>query len=204
MKILLSIVILSLALFSNTQEINAQTVEISNSIYSVVFDLSNGTYSGIEKAGNTIIFADAWFNLDPGARQWKLPEYEYRAEKIVNAETKLGSGKMLRVWHMPKKSYDPDRFIDITVIEEKPFVVIGWGIRNPFAYEIREQNAQVLYNAKLFEGQAPANPQVLCGSAGKEANFVENTFEISALNSTMLTYTDNKSGSRKTVVSGGL
>jgi hypothetical protein len=95
MKTLLSRVILSFALFCNTQKANAQTVETSNSIYSVVFDLSNGTYSKIEKAGNTTIFANAWFNLDPGTRQWKLPEYEYRAEKIVNAETKFGSRKMV-------------------------------------------------------------------------------------------------------------
>ena len=96
MKILLSIVILSFALFYNTQKANAQTVETSNSIYSVVFDLSNGTYSKIEKAGNTTIFTDTtWFNFDPGTRQWKLPEYEFRAEKIVNAETKFGSRKMV-------------------------------------------------------------------------------------------------------------
>jgi hypothetical protein len=204
MKTLFSVIIFSFILFCNTQKINAQTVEIGNLGYSVVFDLSNGTYSGIEKAGNTTIFADAWFNLDPGTRQWKLPEYEYRAEKIIKVNTKFGNGKTLRVWYLPKKSYDPDRFLDITVIDKKPFVVIGWGIRNTFDYEIRVQNAQVLYNAKLFKGQTPANPQVLRGGAGKEANFVENTSQISALNSAMLTYTDNKSGSRKTVVAGGL
>ena len=184
--------------------ISAQDIEIGNNYYKIVVDSTKGTFSGIDRKDNTVLFKDAWFRLDPGIREWKRPGYNYECEEIEQTETEFGSAKMLRVWYLPQKSYDPDRFLDLIVPDGKPFLVIKWGIRNPFGYEVRVRNAEVLYGGQLLAGQKATEPKSLRGGAGAEPNFVENTLGVSAFNSVMLTYVDDKMGRRKTIVAGGL
>ncbi len=78
--------------------------------------------------------------------------------------------------------------MDLTLSENKSSVLIGWGVKNDFDYEVRVKEACVLYEGQLFEDQKIGNPKVLRGGAGAEPNFVEHTWEIDALNSAMLTY----------------
>lgn len=184
--------------------LSAQKNEIENSFYKIIVNIDKGTFSGIRKGDNTTMFKDAWFRLDPGTREWKRPPYDYKCEAVEKVNTDFGVAKKLRVWYLPKESYDPGRFLDLIVPDDKPFVIIEWGVRNPFDYEVRVRIAEVLQNALLFKGRKVDQARVLRGGAGKEPNFVENTWEISALNSAMLTYIDPASGERKTLVAGGL
>ena len=66
---------------------------------------------------------------------------------------KLGEGETLRVWYLPQDSYDPWRFLDITVYQENPFFVIGWGVKNNKEYTVRARTAEVLLNGVLFNNQ---------------------------------------------------
>jgi hypothetical protein len=59
-----------------------------------------------------------------------------------------------------------------------------------------------MHGAKLFKGQIVSTPKVLRGGAGSEPTFVEDNWQIEALNSAMLTYKDGNA--RRTVVAGGL
>lgn len=184
-------------------DITAEHAKIENSLLAIEFDLSDGTYSGIDKSDNTKVFKDAWYRIGQGG--WTEPEYRYKAERLGNIVDKHGEGEKLRVWYLPQDSYDPSRFLDITVYQASPFFVIGWGVKNNKDYTIRARSAEVLLNGVLFENQKYSEPRVLRGGAGAEPNFVESTWEVEAHNSAMLTYKDNLSGNkRRTIVAGGL
>jgi len=193
-------------LFFIALQVNAQTITLSkeqavieNSQLAIEFDLETGTYSGIDKTDNTIVFQNAIFLLDRGQRMWKTPKQIIRAEQID-----ASNGKKMRVWYIPEEGYDPARFIDITLPENKPFVLIGWGVKNDFSYDVRVRQADVLFQGKLFENQKVIDPKVLRGGAGAEPNFVEDTWKINAVNSIMLTYkAADAEESRKTLVTGG-
>lgn len=193
-------------------KINAQTITLSekqarieNGNLAIEFDLATGYYSGIDKTDNTIMFQDAVFLLDRGSRMWRAPEQMIRAEEIDHKE-----GKQLRVWYIPREGYDPTRFLDVTLFENRPFVLLGWGVKNDFDYVVRVMQADVLYQGKLFQNQEVIDPKVLRGGAGAEPNFVEDTWEINAVNSIMLTYkiadadkTADAEHTRRTLVAGG-
>jgi len=198
----MKVLVLILMMFSWVSVL-AQNREAGNEFYKIVVNVQDGTFSGISRDG-VVMFKDARFRIDPGLREWKLPQYEYRCDEAEDVNTVFGPGKTLRLWYLPKKSYDPDRFLDIVVPDDKPFLVLEWGIRNPFEYEVRIRDAEVLQGGLLFQGQKVSHPQSLRGGAGAEPNFVEETAVISAQNSVMITYVDEISGKRRTLVAGGL
>lgn len=183
--------------------ISGAHARIENAVLAVEFDLSTGTYTGINKSDETEVFKDAWFRLGQGG--WREPPYTFTAEKVGHVVDSLGTGASLRVWYQPEAKYDPCRFLDITVYAGKPFFGIGWGIKNDKAYTLRARTAEVLLDGKLFRNQKVGEPRVLRGGAGAEPNVVEQTWEIAAHNSAMLTYRDALSDNRRrTVVAGGL
>ena len=192
-------ILASLQLFSQSVNIRPKKATIENKYVSIEFDLTTGTYSGIDKSNNTIVFKDAQFLVDPGLRKWKVPEMTVIAEEI-----NYSKGKQLRIWFTSLEGYHPVRFLDLTLIENKSSILIGWGIKNDFEYEVRVMEASVLHQGKLFEGQKISKPKVLRGGAGAEPNFVEDTWKINALNSAMLTYKNLLANNdRRTIVAGG-
>ena len=192
-------ILASLQLFSQSVNIQPKKATIENKYVSIEFDLTTGTYSGIDKSNNTIVFKDAQFLVDPGLRKWKVPEMTVKAEEI-----NYSKGKQLRIWFTSLEGYHPVRFLDLTLSENKSSILIGWGIKNDFEYEVRVMEASVLHQGKLFEGQKISKPKVLRGGAGAEPNFVEDTWKINALNSAMLTYNNLLANNdRRTIVAGG-
>jgi len=184
-------------------EISGDAARIESAILAITFDLSVGTYTGTDKSDGTEVFKDAWFRLGQGG--WKEPPSTYSAERLADVADELGTGATLRVWYQPDARYDPWRFLDVTVYEEKPFFVIGWGVKNNKTYTVRARTAEVLLDGELFKNQKWNEPRVLRGGAGAEPNVVEQTWEINAHNSAMLTYRDALSaGKRRTIVAGGL
>ena len=177
--------LVSLQLVAQSVSITPDIATIENSFVLIEFDLQTGTYS--------------IFLLDRGLRIWKTPKLKIKAEEQI-----IVNGKKLRVWYIPQKGYAPTRFLDITVRKDLPYIIIDWGVKNDFEYEIRVKEAAVLYQGKLFENQKVINPKVLRGGAGAEKNFVEDTWEIEAVNSIMLTYNNSDANNiRKTIVAGG-
>ncbi|SHF80339.1 hypothetical protein SAMN05444274_10993 [Mariniphaga anaerophila] len=197
----LLILFCSIALYSQSQTVSVGENEaiLENQKIKIEFNLEAGTYSGVCKADGTFMFSDATFLLDRGQKMWNLPPLLIKAEEISTA-----IGKKLRVWYIPEKGYDPIRFLDICLFDNSPKIIFRWGVKNDFDYEVRVRQADVLYEGRLFDGQHPTNAKVLRGGAGAEPNFVEETWKIDALNSTMLTYNDSLSESkRRTIVAGG-
>ena len=184
-------------------EVTGEHARIENNDIAVEFDLSDGTYSGTDKSDNTKVFKDAWYRIGQGG--WYEPKHLYKAERLGDVADKFGKGATLRVWYLPQAKYDPSRFLDITVYQDRAFFVIGWGVKNNKKYTIRARTAEVLLNGTLFNDQKLIEPRVLRGGAGADSNFVESTWEIKAHNSAMLTYKDALSDSnrRRTIVAGG-
>jgi len=177
-------------------------VTIANKTTQIKFNLRTGKYSGKNLQSNLTMFKNAKFQIDPSpTRTWREPKttYTYEQKNIID---KLGTGKTLEIIHTPHESYDPIRILTITIYEDKPFVVLGFAIKNQFAWELRICDALVLNEGELFINQQPKNPKVLRGGAGAERNIVKNSWQIDALNSAMLTYKNKKQ--RETIVAGGL
>jgi len=179
---------------------------IENMALSVNVNLENGRYSGTDRADSVVMFRDAVFLLDAGiTRQWKTPETQFVAEDLGYSIDCHGEGRTLRIWRRPDpSSHDPESFLDITLYKDRPFTVLGWGVKNPFTYAVRVCRAELLFGGKIFEGQDPSLERVLRGGAGAETNVVEKTWAIDAHNSAMLTYVDTRTQHRRTIVAGGL
>jgi hypothetical protein len=105
---------------------------IGNTVLRVRFDLKTGEYSGADLSDGAVMFKDAWFLIGEGG--WKEPAYIYRAEDLGEVTDGFGKGRSLRVWYEPQDSYDPIRFLDVTVYDNQPFFVLGWGVRNNQKY----------------------------------------------------------------------
>ena len=52
-----------------TVEITNEIARIENSSLAIQFDLSNGTYTGIDKSDGTEVFRNAWCRL--GQKEWR-------------------------------------------------------------------------------------------------------------------------------------
>ncbi len=135
----------TLQLFAQSVSITPKKATIENKFVSIVFDLENGKFQGIDKIFKTQIFKDAWFRLDPGENAWKNPPHSYKAEKMGEVKDVIGKGDRIRVWYSPELGYDPQRFLDLTFYEDKKFVVFNWGVKNNFDYTIRVQRAEILH-----------------------------------------------------------
>lgn len=185
--------------------INKNYASISNERVEINFDLGTGRYNGIDKVSGSLMIKDAWFRLDSGEVAWTDPEHNYKAEIIGSVKDKLGTGQKIRIWYVPQKGYDPHRFLDVTLYDDRDFVVLGWGVKNIHDYTIRVRHAEVLQQGSLFENQAPNNPKVLRSGAGNQQNIVEDSWQIDAHNGAVLTYQDRINGdTRRTIVAGGL
>ncbi|NQV33071.1 MAG: hypothetical protein HQ515_10270, partial [Phycisphaeraceae bacterium] len=176
-------------------------VILSNGAAEISFNLESGRYSGKNLLTGKFAFSDAQFRLDAGKRSWRAPKMTYRFEQ-EDVNDALGTGKRLRIYHQAAQGYNPIRILLVTLYDGKPFVVLGFEVKNQFSYDVRVAEAQVLYTGELFKDQQVEEPRVLRGGAGAEPTFVEQDWQIQADNSAMLTYKDQ--GQRRTLVAGGL
>lgn len=180
---------------------NNETVSISNSLFSIDFNLKTGTYNGVDKGSNKVVFAHARFNLDAGKWGWEKPKYSYTWSQSPIADT-LGTGVKLIIEHLPLEGYQLKHNLEISVYDQLSYVVLGFSVTNQNDYAVRIKQVTLLDKAMLFPEEKIQKPQVLRGGAGAEPQFVEETMDMKAFNSVMLTGTVD--GQRQTVVAGGL
>lgn len=183
----------------------ADTLSISNNICVFDFSLKTGSFSGKDIQSGITVFEDARFSLDELQHNcwwsWKQPEYVYEWSETPVSDC-FGLGKTLCITHIPQQGYRPICTLKIIVYEDKPFIVFGFGIINQFDYPVLIPQVLLINEAKLFNGRKITVPQTLRGGAGSERQFVENTLDVNAYNSVMLTCNVNER--RHTMVVGGL
>ncbi|MGV8880225.1 MAG: hypothetical protein ACOH2A_14485 [Sphingobacteriaceae bacterium] len=195
--------ILSLNVFAQkvvVQEDN-ETVSIANKLFSINFNLVRGEYEGIDQRANKTVFTGARFDLDAGHYGWERAKYNYSFTEDAITDT-LGTGVKLSIKHLPMEGYELPRTLEIRIYENLPFAVLGFCVTNQNTYTVRIKDAILLNKGMLFPKEKIEKPQTLRGGAGAERNFVEQTMDMKAYNSVMLTAkADN---SRFTIVTGGL
>ncbi|MEO6930474.1 MAG: hypothetical protein ABI151_02530, partial [Chitinophagaceae bacterium] len=178
-----------------------QTVTISNSLLSIDFNLRTGTYSGMDIRLKKVVFTDARFTLDAVTRNWKMPGYTYSWSQGPVSDS-LGNGVKLIINHLPEAGYQLQHSLEISLYDNLPYAVLGFSVTNQNGYPVRIRQAVLVDHARLFPKEKIRKPQALRGGAGAEAQFVEDTMDMRAFNSAMLTGTvDNI---RHTLVAGGL
>ena len=177
------------------------TVSIANQYCAIDLDLDTGRYRGRDLRAGLTVFADAGFSTDPGHRGWQDPAYTHAwSEEPV--EDTFGRGTTLHLTHTPAKGFYLARALHVTLYEDQPFVVLGFSVTNPHPHAARVRYGILLDGAHLFEGRPIDRPQCLRGGAGAEPQAVEETLDLNAYNSVMLT--GKVRGARRTVVAGGL
>lgn len=178
------------------------TLILKNRFNEITVNLKNGTWSGKDRATDTVVFKDAQFRVDKrGSSTWRDPETAITWSQETSASV-LGEGTTVTVTFTPGEGYEPVRMLTIRLYARTPFIEIGWGITNPFSYPVRVREVEVLYGGELFNGQALEQPRVLRSGAGAEPNRVEKGWELEALNGALLTY--RNCGVRRSLVAGGL
>ncbi|MDQ2863284.1 MAG: hypothetical protein M3R50_06485, partial [Bacteroidota bacterium] len=139
--------------------------------------------------------------MDELTQDWKMPKYSYRWSQSVISDA-FGNGVKLIIEHHPEEGYQLPRTLEINLYENLPYAVLGFSVTNKNNYAVRIRQAVLVDHAKLFPKEKINKPQALRGGAGAEPQFVEDTLNMRAFNSAMLTGTvDNK---RHTIVAGGL
>ncbi len=177
-------------------------VVLKNRFCEIIFDRQTGRWSAKDRVADAWAFRDAQFRVDkyPG-QNWREPNAVMTCKK-KSCQSVFGKGTELEITFTPTEGYDPIRILQIRLYNTLPFVEIGWGIKNRFAYPVRISKVDVVYGGELFTGQTVAQPQVLRSGAGAEPNLVEKGWQIEADNGAILTYLDH--GKRKTMLAGGL
>ena len=183
-------------------KLSQKEASIQNEQFLISFNLEVGTYSGYNLFDHSCIFKDAYFRIGEGG--WKEQELTCEASQAPSIEDSFGKADVLRIWVHPMGKYEPDRFIQFIAYEEQPFLVMNWGVKNIRSYPMRIRSGELLANGELFVGQQPLDPKVLRGGAGADENFVEDTWQLKAVNSGMMTYRDRLGDhQRRTLVAGG-
>ena len=185
-------------------QINEQNnvLTLRNLFNDINVDLTTGTWSGKDRATDTVVFKNAQFRVDKyGQPTWAEPETDITWTQETSSSV-FGRGKTVSLTFSPREGYEPTRVLTLRLYDDHPFIEMGWGVANPFTYPVRIKDVEVLYGGELFTDQTVEQPRVLRGGAGAEPNFVEKGWEIEALNSVLLTYKNG--GVRRSLCAGGL
>lgn len=178
------------------------TIVFTNPFNELTIDLKTGTWSGLDRTTDTLVFKDAQFRMDKyGQPTWADPKTDITWTQETS-ESVFGTGKTLTLTFSPREGYEPIQILTLRLYTDKPFIEIGWGVTNPFDYPARVKDVEVLYGGELFTGQTVERPRVLRSGAGAEPNQVEKGWEIEAHNGALLTYGNR--GARRSLFAGGL
>jgi hypothetical protein len=174
-------------------------VILSNEIVSLVFNLSNGTYSITDKATGQVMVdqagmaADSWANTD-GMR------FTGKQDEVNDA---MGHGHRLVVeMEHPGDRAIPVYIFSFTVYDGRGGVVMGFGMRNTMHQGARLMKASPMVHGRLLAGKSLAVPQTLNGAAGADIPRVEKGLNRACPNSLLLTCMAD--GKRVSLVWGGL
>lgn len=174
---------------------------LANGLVVVKIDLKSGCYTLSNPQNGETVLGDARMTPDWDASTNATIE----SEQDITDE--LGKGKrltlaILQAKHGSRNTLPPYRLLTFTLYEQRPALVIGFGIKQPKWYRSRLTSARPLSGAKVFPGKKIDRSQTLNGAAGAERALVVPGLTRIAANSIMLTGLAN--GQRRTLICGGL
>jgi len=202
MKIFVSLLLVIAGTLAQAVTISQQgeVVSIENKLLKISYNCANGTYQGVDLTTGTTAFSNARLSIDES--NWKQRKGFMRSWESLEIRDVLGEGKTLSIIETPMAGYRPTKILHLTLRAKQPYLTLNFSVVNPHPFPIRVLKARIIDNANYFPGKKFINPQSLRGGAGSEPNVVENTHEISALNSILSTgYLGDR---RHSAVIGGL
>lgn len=179
-----------------------RTLLLRNALIDISMNLTDGSWSCVDNETGALMIRDARFRVDKSGNEvWAEPDTTIAWSRRTSSSA-LGRGTTVTLTFTPQAGYEPIRMLTLRLYPDRPFVELGWGIRNPFKRRIRVQNVEVVYGGELFVDQRVDQPRSLKSGAGAEPNPIEKDWEIEADNGAMVTYRDG--AVRRTMVAGGL
>jgi hypothetical protein len=204
-NILLLLIMISLPLFFSgigsrdpiraSGDKNSATIE--NSLLKVEFDPATGKYRAIEKPSGRICLLDAWAEFGVLSTVGDGVEHSWRVELINDA---LGQGKTLQV--VSRKEGAPSLILEITLYENRGFIVLGAGLDNQTAYPVLLRTIRPLRGRAFSGGDLTSHLKMLDGNGGGEPTLVTTEDSLRSRNNLLVTF--GSGAARRSLVTGGL
>ena len=186
----------------------AERICIQNDIIAVHFDPQSGLLSIADTKTNEALLTDARLGPAPSGSPCTI---EQLSATPINDEFGAGRRVVLALSdfglfrhsdHRASRNTPPQRLFSLTLYDDCPALVIGFGLKTLSHYSMRLTGGAALSGGTLFGGQPIDQPLTLNGGAGAETTLVEPGLTRTACNSLMLT--GMVSGQRRSLVMGGL
>jgi len=186
----------------------SSTASLKNNFVAAEIDLETGLLSITDAQSGESLLSGARVGGHSG-------EPPFTAELLSDqtVEDGLGQGRRVELavtdfglfrhsdHHASRKS-PPQRLVSLTLYEDRPGLVIGFGLKTPSHYSMRLTGGTALSGGTLFDGGEISEPLTLNSGAGAETTLVEPGLSRTACNGLMLTGVVNQQ--RRSLVMGGL
>jgi hypothetical protein len=170
---------------------------IENSMLKVEFDLATGRYSATEKRSGTVCITEASAELGVLSTAAEGFEHTWMVEPV---EDSLGPGKMLKI--VSRKEGMPSLLLEITLYEDKGFVVLGAGLDNQTSFPVLLRTIRPLLGRAFSGCDLSADFKMLDGNGGGEQTLVTTEDSLRSRNNLLVTF--GKGATRRSLVTGGL
>lgn len=162
-------------------------VSIDNGIVKLEFDLSSGTYRGIDlTSGKTCLYDASWKVNDYLSTDADSIYYE-----INPVEDGLGKGKSFQVTSVRKG--EPELTFYYNLYDEQPFVIMYGGINNVTCSAIKVKELSPVANARIFKGaDLSENFRLIDGEGGGNPTYVRRDPYMNSPNNMILHFGSNK------------
>ncbi|MBN2216710.1 MAG: hypothetical protein JW719_05000 [Pirellulales bacterium] len=171
---------------------------IDNSLIRVEFDLARGTYDAVDLRDASRGFRNARFQVGPWDSSQKGMTRRATSRSI---EDSLGKGQALLIECAGKDQ--PTLLLEITLYDQKSFVVLRSGIENATRDSLRLNEFHPIAFAQAFPGASQfTEPRTLNAEGGGRHTSVEPGLARLGSNNVLATFRDGDQ--RRSVVLGGL
>jgi len=183
---------------------DASSVTLANSKVVWKFDKTKRWFSITDAATREVVLDQAMMTADGwGRKSYDWWEHWQSTVSMQAVDDDFGKGQRVVITlGNSKMATEPTYLFSYALYEGSGAVVMGFGMQNTRAFDLRLVNTQPMATAILLPGQKPETMVTLNGSAGAEPAKVQAGATRESANSLMVTCT--VAGKRRTIVWGGL
>ena len=173
-------------------------VTIENGLVKVIYDLSAGTFSAVDKRDGSVCITDAFFQLDDLASNEAGLRHAWEG---VPLEDELGNGMALIV--ACSKPGQPNLLLKIALDNGQGYIVLSAGIENTTDRVVQLKQIRPLVRGRIFEGSDLSKGfSMLDGHGGGQPTAVTHDYNLHSRNNLLVTF--GEPGGKRSLVIGGL
>lgn len=171
-------------------------VAIDNGEVKLEFDLTKGTYRGIDMQTGQVCVYDAAWKVN-GFTSTMAEKTTYQTADIQDS---LGRGRSI-VLHSVKAG-EPDLEFEFRLYDGQPFIIMCGGVDNKTGEAVQVKEFSPLWAAKVFEGcNLSENFRLIDGEGGGAATFIRTEPELLSQNNFVLHF--GSDDNYRSMVGGG-